>query len=127
MWEQQETSFYSKNLKAPDLTSINISPQKNVQGKFDLYKAELSMITEQDSKALCGAIKTVVMLVVDFPDKVDVRLEQGEQTLVLRLYVEKSDIGKVIGKNGKMAECLRTLLSSMAARRKIRAVLSIEE
>lgn len=85
------------------------------------------MITEQDSKALCGAIKTVVMLVVDFPDKVDVRLEQGEQTLVLRLYVEKSDIGKVIGKNGKMAECLRTLLSSMAARRKIRAVLSIEE
>lgn len=85
------------------------------------------MITEQDRSAICNAIKIVVSFVVDYPDRVSVSFDQGEQTLVVRVYVEKSDIGKIIGKNGKMADCLRTLLASLAARRKIRAVLSIEE
>ena len=64
---------------------------------------------------------------VDNPDKVEVREVSGEQTTVLELKVDQTDLGKIIGKQGKTAKAIRTILSAAAAKMKKRAVLEILE
>lgn len=63
--------------------------------------------------------------VVDDPDSVRVTETRGERTLVLELRVAEADMGKVIGKEGRVAEAMRTLLKVAAAREGKRAVLQI--
>lgn len=64
---------------------------------------------------------------VDQPDKVEVREIEGEQTVVIELIVEESDRGKVIGKQGKTAKALRTILNATSTKLKKRSVLNIIE
>ena len=64
---------------------------------------------------------------VDNPDKVEVREVTGEQTAVLELKVAPEDLGKIIGKQGKTAKAIRTILGAAAAKMKRRAVLEILE
>ncbi len=64
---------------------------------------------------------------VDSPDKVEVREVAGEQTAVLELRVAQEDLGKIIGKQGKTAKAIRTILGAAAAKMKRRAVLEILE
>ena len=64
---------------------------------------------------------------VDNPDKVEVREISGEQTAVLELKVAQEDLGKIIGKQGKTAKAIRTILGAAAAKMKRRAVLEILE
>ncbi len=64
---------------------------------------------------------------VDNPDKVEVREVAGEQTAVLELKVAPEDLGKIIGKQGKTAKAIRTILGAAAAKMKRRAVLEILE
>ncbi len=64
---------------------------------------------------------------VDSPDKVEVREIAGEQTAVLELKVAPEDLGKIIGKQGKTAKAIRTILGAAAAKMKRRAVLEILE
>ena len=64
---------------------------------------------------------------VDNPDKVEVREISGEQTAVLELKVAQEDLGKIIGKQGKTAKAMRTILGAAAAKMKRRAVLEILE
>jgi predicted RNA-binding protein YlqC (UPF0109 family) len=64
---------------------------------------------------------------VDNPDKVEVREVSGEQTAVLELKVAPEDLGKIIGKQGKTAKAIRTILGAAAAKMKRRAVLEILE
>jgi predicted RNA-binding protein YlqC (UPF0109 family) len=64
---------------------------------------------------------------VDNPDKVEVREIAGEQTAVLELKVAPEDLGKIIGKQGKTAKAIRTILGAAAAKMKRRAVLEILE
>ena len=64
---------------------------------------------------------------VDSPDKVEVREVTGEQTAVLELKVAPEDLGKIIGKQGKTAKAIRTILGAAAAKMKRRAVLEILE
>ncbi|HVY55102.1 MAG TPA: KH domain-containing protein [Thermodesulfobacteriota bacterium] len=64
---------------------------------------------------------------VDSPDKVEVREVAGEQTAVLELKVAPEDLGKIIGKQGKTAKAIRTILGAAAAKMKRRAVLEILE
>lgn len=64
---------------------------------------------------------------VDSPDKVEVREVAGEQTAVLELKVAPEDQGKIIGKQGKTAKAIRTILGAAAAKMKRRAVLEILE
>jgi predicted RNA-binding protein YlqC (UPF0109 family) len=68
-----------------------------------------------------------VKSLVDNPDEVLIKIVEGPQTTVFEVYVIKADVGKVIGKQGKTASALRTLLNSWAARCKIRAVMEIME
>jgi predicted RNA-binding protein YlqC (UPF0109 family) len=64
---------------------------------------------------------------VDSPEKVEVREVAGEQTSVLELKVSQEDLGKIIGKQGKTAKAIRTILSAAAAKMRKRAVLEILE
>lgn len=64
---------------------------------------------------------------VDNPDQVQVTEVEGEQTTVLELRVAKEDLGKVIGKQGRTARAIRTILSASASKAKKRCVLEILE
>ena len=69
----------------------------------------------------------VARALVDVPDEVVVREVAGEQTSVIELKVSKSDLGKVIGKDGRTARAIRTLLAATSAKLRKRAVLEILE
>jgi|TARA_B100000378_G_scaffold247538_1_gene219735 predicted RNA-binding protein YlqC (UPF0109 family) len=70
---------------------------------------------------------TMVKALVDKPDEVSLREVEGEKTTVLELRVAKEDLGKVIGKQGKTAKAMRTILNATATKLKKRAVLEIIE
>jgi hypothetical protein len=72
-------------------------------------------------------IEYVGKSLVDLPDEVDVNEIQGEQTTVIELKVDKSDLGKVIGKQGRTAKALRTILNAASTKLKKRSVLEIIE
>lgn len=69
----------------------------------------------------------IAKALVDQPDKVAVDEVEGNQTSVLELKVAKEDLGKVIGKQGRTARAMRTILSAASAKIKKRTVLEIIE
>jgi hypothetical protein len=72
-------------------------------------------------------IETIVQELVDNPDQVSVTEVDGERTTVYELRVGPGDLGKVIGKRGKTAGAIRTLLSAASAKKGKRAMLEILE
>jgi predicted RNA-binding protein YlqC (UPF0109 family) len=80
---------------------------------------------------MSSELKTLIELVskalVDMPDRVEVNEIEGEQTTVLELKVDKSDLGKVIGKQGRTARALRTILNAASTKLRKRSVLEIIE
>jgi predicted RNA-binding protein YlqC (UPF0109 family) len=72
-------------------------------------------------------VEQIAKALVDQPDKVQVREVQGEQTTVLELRVAAEDLGKVIGKQGKTARAVRTLLAAAGMKVRKRFVLEILE
>jgi len=72
-------------------------------------------------------IEEVARALVDNPDDVQVTEVQGEQTMVLELRVAPDDLGKVIGKQGRTARAMRTLLAAAGMKHQKRAVLEILE
>jgi len=72
-------------------------------------------------------IAYIAKSLVDSPEKVEVKEVSGEQTTVLELKVAPEDLGKIIGKQGKTAKAIRTILGASAAKLRKRAVLEILE
>ncbi|MCY3974677.1 MAG: KH domain-containing protein [Simkaniaceae bacterium] len=72
-------------------------------------------------------VEYIVKNLVDNPDKVKVKEIGGTHTIIIELSVEKTDIGKIIGKRGKTINAVRTLLMSVASRNGIRVNLEILE
>ncbi|MDJ0830086.1 MAG: KH domain-containing protein [Desulfobacterales bacterium] len=72
-------------------------------------------------------IEYIARALVDHPDHVSVAEVEGNQTSVLELKVAKEDLGKVIGKQGRTARAMRTILSAASAKIKKRTVLEIIE
>ena len=72
-------------------------------------------------------IEYIAKALVDNPDEVSVSEVEGEVTSVVELRVAKSDLGKVIGKEGRTARAMRTLLTAASTKIKKRAVLEIIE
>jgi predicted RNA-binding protein YlqC (UPF0109 family) len=70
-------------------------------------------------------IEYMARAIVDYPDEVVVTEETEEDRIVYHLTVADSDMGKVIGKQGRIANAMRTLLKVAAIRRGTRAVLEI--
>lgn len=72
-------------------------------------------------------IKYIAEALVDHPEQVSVDEVEGNQTSVLELKVAKEDLGKVIGKQGRTARAMRTILSAASAKVRKRTVLEIIE
>ncbi|BBO71508.1 UPF0109 protein [Desulfosarcina alkanivorans] len=72
-------------------------------------------------------VTTIARSLVDKPDQVSVAEVEGNQTTVLELTVAKEDLGKVIGKQGRTAQAMRTILSAVSSKIKKRTVLEIIE
>lgn len=77
--------------------------------------------------SLREVVETVVKALVDYPDQVEVREVEGEATTVIELRVAQEDLGKVIGKQGRTARAMRTILRAAGMKLKKRFVLEILE
>lgn len=76
---------------------------------------------------LRNLVEVMAKALVDYPDKVNVAEIEGEQTTVIELKVAKEDLGKIIGKEGRTARSLRTILAAVSTKLKKRSVLEIIE
>jgi predicted RNA-binding protein YlqC (UPF0109 family) len=72
-------------------------------------------------------ISDIVKALVDQPDQVSVAEVEGGHTVVLELKVARCDMGKVIGKQGRNAQAIRTILSAAAGKLRKKYVLEILE
>ena len=72
-------------------------------------------------------VEYIAKSLVDSPEQVEVREAEGEQGAVLELSVSHDDLGKIIGKQGRTARAIRTLLGAVSAKTKKRVVLEIIE
>jgi predicted RNA-binding protein YlqC (UPF0109 family) len=91
-------------------------------------KGAASLVLERDIMSeLKDLITYVSKSLVDMPDNVQVNEIVGEQTTVIELKVDKTDLGKVIGKQGRTARALRTILNAASTKLKKRSVLEIIE
>ncbi len=72
-------------------------------------------------------LMTMATSLVDHPDDVEVNVVEAESSVVLELKVNPEDIGKVIGKEGKTAKAMRTILSASASKLNKRSILEILE
>jgi len=72
-------------------------------------------------------ILVMARALVDKPDEVEINEIEGDVTTILELKVAKEDLGKVIGKQGKTAHAMRSILNATATKLKKRAVLEIIE
>ena len=72
-------------------------------------------------------VTQIAKALVDHPDAVEVEALMREETTVLRLRVSESDIGKIIGKQGRTAHSLRTILSAVSMKYHHRYTLDIVE
>ncbi len=72
-------------------------------------------------------VKFIAQSLVDNPEQVQVTEIEGEQTSVIELKVAKEDLGKVIGKQGRTARAMRTILSAASTKIRKRAILEILE
>ena len=72
-------------------------------------------------------VEYIVKKLVDRPNEVSINEIEGEKTVVLELRVGSGEMGKVIGKNGRIAQSIRTLLTATSAKSNKRVVLEILE
>ena len=70
-------------------------------------------------------VEFVVKSLVDVPEEVSVNVIEGEKSTILELKVAQEDVGKVIGKQGRIAKAIRTIPSASATRDGRRATLEI--
>ena len=88
---------------------------------------KISFAATSEVSGMKDLISVIAKALVDFPDQVEINEVEGEKTTILELRVAKEDLGKVIGKQGKTARAMRTILNANATKLKKRAVLEIIE
>lgn len=71
-------------------------------------------------------VQTIVRSIVDHEDKVQVNEIEGDSTSIIEVFVDKSDLGKVIGKNGKTAQSIRNIVYASSFKTKKRYTINID-
>jgi hypothetical protein len=79
-------------------------------------------VQELDMKDL---LEYLARALVDNPDKVEVTSVEGERSIILQLKVDPEDVGKVIGKKGRIAQAMRTLIKASATKEGRNAIVEI--
>jgi ribosomal protein S16 len=97
------------------------------QGKKHTQKRKNTLKGGSPMSQLRDVVEITAKSLVDNPNGVNVVEIEGEKTIVIELRVDKGDIGKVIGKQGRIARALRTILSAMGRKTNKRVVLEILE
>ncbi|GAV24977.1 KH domain-containing protein [Carboxydothermus islandicus] len=72
-----------------------------------------------------GLVEVLAKSLVDNPDEVVVTVAEGEKAILIELKVAPQDVGKIIGKQGRIAKALRTLVKAAASREKKKVILEI--
>jgi uncharacterized protein len=106
------------------LSGFNDPRLKALTGSFTLTDSGQFWVGEDDVKEL---IEAIAKALVDHPEDVQVRTVEGEQVTVLELKVHPTDLGKVIGKQGRTARSIRTILGAAGMKLKKRFTLEILE
>ena len=70
-------------------------------------------------------LEVIAKSLVDYPESVDVREVEGEQAVTLELRVADGDMGKVIGKKGRIAQSIRAVMQAAASRENKRVIVEI--
>ncbi len=70
-------------------------------------------------------LETIAKALVDYPEDVFVNEVEGEKSMILELKVSKDDMGKVIGKQGRIAKAIRTVVKAAAIKENIRVSVEI--
>ncbi len=70
-------------------------------------------------------IEVIATSLVDSPDEVDVKETETDRAIVIELRVAQDDMGKVIGKNGRIAKCIRTLAKAAAIKEDKKVIVDI--
>lgn len=80
-----------------------------------------------DNEQLTELVRFVAKALVDLPDEVEVEAQEEDRAIVVELSVAETDLGKVIGKEGRTARAMRSILAAASARQDRRAILEILE
>lgn len=72
-------------------------------------------------------VEYIVKALCEFPDEVEVKIDNDNGMEIIRIAVAASDMGKVIGKNGKIATSIRTIVNSLSSKQHKRYIVKIEE
>ena len=70
-------------------------------------------------------VRFIAKSLVDFPDQVDVQLVENDDVITIELSVAPDDMGKVIGKQGRIAKAIRTIVKAAAIKEKKRVAVEI--
>lgn len=70
-------------------------------------------------------LESIARALVDYPEEVSVNEVQSDSTVILELRVSKDDMGKVIGKQGRIAKAIRTVVKAAAIKENVRVVVDI--
>ena len=70
-------------------------------------------------------VKVIAQSLVDHPDRVEVNEVEGDQSIIIELKVASDDMGKVIGKQGRIAKAIRTVVKAAAMNQKKKVVVEI--
>jgi predicted RNA-binding protein YlqC (UPF0109 family) len=113
---------------APRHVRVRLSVVRDFEAAFAWVDPfPLLSATRKGAGAMKELITRIAQALVDNPDQVLVSEIEGNQTTVLELKVAKEDLGKVIGKEGRNARAMRTILGAASAKLKKRTVLEILE
>ena len=83
------------------------------------------MIPKQGVFLMKDLLEVIAKNLVDYPEKVTVKEVQGEYSMILELHVAPEDMGKVIGKQGRIAKAIRTVVKAAAIHEDKRVVIEI--
>jgi predicted RNA-binding protein YlqC (UPF0109 family) len=72
-------------------------------------------------------LEYIVKMIVDRPDEVNIREIPGERVVIYEVRVSKEDVGKVIGKQGRTAKAIRTILAAVSLKRGKKVIVEILE
>ncbi len=70
-------------------------------------------------------VEQIVKALVDYPEDISLKIVEGEKSTILELKVKSEDIGKIIGKKGRIAKAIRTIVSAIAVKNGRRVILEI--
>ena len=72
-------------------------------------------------------VEVIAKALVDFPDEVVVTETESEKTIVIKLKVAALDMGKIIGKQGRIAKAIRSVVKAAAAREEKKVIVEIQQ